>query len=197
MRDELGNDFFETMLSTRVIDSALPRLAARADSTWWDNRSTPVRETRADIVRTAWAASMQHLQLILGGDVAGWQWGAAHTLTHGHPLGQQKPLDRLFNVGPFAAPGSHEVPNNLSAKIGPAPWPVTYGPSTRRLVDFADAVHALTINPVGQSGVPLDSHYDDQAEAYVEGIYVQAHFSEEEVLANTRSTLKLLPARKP
>jgi penicillin amidase len=64
-------------------------------------------------------------------------------------------------------------------------------------VDFADPVHGLTINPVGQSGVRLDSHYDDQAEAYVEGIYVQAHFSEEEVLANTRSTLKLLPARKP
>ncbi|EJN23856.1 penicillin acylase family protein [Pseudomonas sp. GM80] len=195
MRDELGNDFFDTLLSTRVIDAALPRLAANADSPWWDNRNTPAKETRADVVRAAWAASMAHLQLTLGDDVTGWQWGAAHTLTHGHPLGQQKPLDRLFNVGPFAAPGSHEVPNNLSARIGPAPWPVTYGPSTRRLVDFADPAHALTINPVGQSGVPFDSHYDDQAEAYVDGMYVQAHFSEEEVTANTRSTLKLLPAR--
>lgn len=195
MRDELGNDFFDTLLSTRVIDSALPRLAASADSVWWDNRSTPAKETRADVVRTAWQASMKHLKLTLGDDASGWKWGTAHTLTHGHPLGQQKPLDRIFNVGPFAAPGSHEVPNNLSAKIGPAPWPVTYGPSTRRLVDFADPAHSLTINPVGQSGVPFDRHYDDQAEAYIDGIYVQAHFSEEEVTANTRSTLKLLPAR--
>jgi len=195
MRDELGNDFFDTLLSTRVIDSALPRLAANADSPWWDNRNTPAKETRADVVRTAWQASMQHLKLTLGDNTAEWKWGAAHTLTHGHPLGQQKPLDRIFNVGPFAAPGSHEVPNNLSAKIGPAPWPVTYGPSTRRLVDFADPAHGLTINPVGQSGVPFDSHYDDQAEAYVDGIYVQAHFSEEEVTANTHNTLKLLPKR--
>lgn len=195
MRDELGNDFFETLLSTRVIDSALPRLAANADSAWWDNRNTPDKETRADTVRAAWQASMKHLKLTLGDDTAGWKWGKAHTLTHGHPLGQQKPLDRIFNVGPFAAPGSHEVPNNLSAKIGPAPWPVTYGPSTRRLVDFADPAHSLTINPVGQSGVPFDSHFDDQAEAYVDGMYVQAHFSDEEVTANTRSTLKLLPAR--
>ncbi|MFJ2430634.1 penicillin acylase family protein [Pseudomonas sp. NPDC087804] len=195
MRDELGNEFFDTLLSTRVIDSALPRLAANADSPWWDNRNTPVKETRADVVRTAWQASMQHLKLTLGDNTAEWKWGAAHTLTHGHPLGQQKPLDRIFNVGPFAAPGSHEVPNNLSAKIGPAPWPVTYGPSTRRLVDFADPAHGLTINPVGQSGVPFDSHYDDQAEAYVDGIYVQAHFSEEEVTANTHNTLKLLPMR--
>ncbi|WP_460354681.1 MULTISPECIES: penicillin acylase family protein [unclassified Pseudomonas] len=195
MRDELGNDFFETLLSTRVIDAALPRLAANADSPWWDNRNTPDKETRADVVKAAWQASMTHLKQTLGDNTSDWQWDTAHTLTHGHPLGQQKPLDHIFNVGPFAAPGSHEVPNNLSAKLGPAPWPVTYGPSTRRLVDFADPAHSLTINPVGQSGVPFDSHYDDQAEEYVEGMYVQAHFSEEEVTANTRSTLKLLPAR--
>ncbi|WP_460119903.1 penicillin acylase family protein [Pseudomonas sp. S2_C03] len=195
MRDELGNDFFETLLSTRVIDAALPRLAANADSPWWDNRTTAARETRADTVKVAWQASLAHLKSVLGADFTQWQWGKAHTLTHGHPLGQQKPLDRIFNVGPFAAPGSHEVPNNLSAKIGPAPWPVTYGPSTRRLIDFADPTHSLTVNPVGQSGVPFDRHYEDQAEAYIEGLYFQAHLNDEEVMANTRGTLKLLPAR--
>ena len=83
---------------------------------------------------------------------ADWQWGSAHTLTHKHPLGQLKILDKLFNVGQFAAPGGHETPNNLSHKMGPAPWPVAYGPSTRRLIDFADPSHSLGINPVGQSG---------------------------------------------
>ncbi|PPK37062.1 penicillin acylase family protein [Pseudomonas laurylsulfatiphila] len=195
MHDELGNEFFETLLSTRVIDAALPRVAANADSPWWDNRSTLGKETRADTVKAAWQASLAHLKSTLGADASQWQWGRAHTLTHGHPLGQQKPLDLVFNVGPFAAPGSHEVPNNLSAKIGPAPWPVTYGPSTRRLIDFADPAHSLTVNPVGQSGVVFDSHYDDQAEAYIEGMYFQAHLNDEEVTANTRSTLKLLPAR--
>jgi penicillin amidase len=107
----------------------------------------------------------------------------------------QKPLDRIFNVGPFAAPGTHEVPNNLSARIGPAPWPVTYGPSTRRIIDFADPTHSVTINPVGQSGVPFDKYYADQADAYIEGLFHQAHLAEEEVTANTHDTLKLLPAR--
>ncbi len=193
--DELGDGFFETLLSTRVIDATLPRLAASIDSPWWDNRDTPGKESRADTVKVAWQASLAHLKTVLGDDSAQWLWGKAHTLTHGHPLGLQKPLDRVFNVGPFEAPGTHEVPNNLSAKIGPAPWPVTYGPSTRRIIDFADPAHSLTINPVGQSGVPFDKHFDDQAEAYIEGIYQQAHFSEEEVAANTRSTLKLLPAK--
>jgi penicillin amidase len=193
--DELGDGFFETLLSTRVIDAALPRLAASANSPWWDNRDTLGKENRADTVKAAWQASIAHLKATLGDDPAQWLWSSAHTLTHNHPLGQQKPLDRIFNVGPFGAPGTHEVPNNLSAKIGPAPWPVTYGPSTRRIIDFADPAHSLTINPVGQSGVLFDKHYDDQAEAFIEGVYQQAHFNDEEVTANTRSTLKLLPAR--
>ncbi|KAF1009246.1 MAG: Acyl-homoserine lactone acylase QuiP [Pseudomonas fluorescens] len=188
LHDKLGDAMFETLLNTRVVDAALPRLASTPDSPWWNNR-------RPEIVKQAWDNSLAHLKTLLGDDPQQWQWGKVHTLTHAHPLGSQKPLDRLFNVGPFDAPGTHEVPNNLSARIGPAPWPVTYGPSTRRLIDFADPVHALTINPVGQSGVPFDKHYEDQAEAYIEGGYEQAHIDEEEVTANTRSTLKLLPAR--
>ncbi|MDP9508557.1 penicillin acylase family protein [Pseudomonas protegens] len=195
--EKLGDAYFDALIQARVVDAALPRLAADPDSPWWDNRTTPQRESRADTVKVAWRASIDHLKRTLGANPAQWHWGSAHTLTHGHPLGMQKPLDRVFNVGPLDAPGSHEVPNNLTAKIGPAPWSVVYGPSTRRIIDFADPAHSLTINPVGQSGVLFDKHYDDQAEAYIEGVYQQAHFSEEEVTANTRSTLKLLPARRP
>ncbi|UCZ82777.1 penicillin acylase family protein [Pseudomonas sp. L5B5] len=196
-REKLGDAYFDALIQARVVDAALPRLAADPDSPWWDDRTTPQRESRADTVNRAWRASIDHLKRTLGADPAQWRWGTAHTLTHGHPLGMQKPLDHLFNVGPLEAPGSHEVPNNLTSKIGPAPWSVVYGPSTRRIIDFADPAHSLTINPVGQSGVLFDKHYDDQAEAYIEGVYQQAHFSEEEVTANTRATLKLLPARRP
>lgn len=196
MHDELGDNYFSLLLTSRVLDSALPRLTADADSPWWDDRGTPAHEDRAAIVKAAWQASLQHLRTTFGQDPANWQWGKAHTLTHVHPLGMQKPLDRLFNVGPFDAPGSHEVPNNLSAPVGPAPWAVTYGPSTRRLVDFADPAHALGINPVGQSGVLFDAHYADQAKAYVEGQYQPEHFQDDEVQANAKGTLELLPATR-
>lgn len=189
LHDELGDTWFKVLISTRAIDAALPRLAADADSPWWNLRGGHDRTDRTAIVRQAWQRSLAHLRELYGSDPADWQWGKAHTLTHNHPLGQQKPLNLLFNVGPFAAPGTHEVPNNLSAKIGPAPWPVNYGPSTRRLIDFADAGQALTINPVGQSGVPFDRHYSDQAEDYVQGRY---HKAQMEVIP-ARSTLRLVP----
>ena len=193
MSDELGEAFFATMISTRAIDFALPRLAADLDSPWWDNRNTPEKEDRAATVTLAWQQSLKHLRTVFGEDSANWQWGKAHTLEHGHPLGRQKPLDKIFNVGLFQAPGGHETPNNLSHKMGPAPWPVVYGPSTRRLVDFADPAHALGINPVGQSGVLFDQHYQDQAQPYINGQYQKQHFSEADVEANTVSTLQLVP----
>ncbi|WP_434518332.1 penicillin acylase family protein [Pseudomonas sp. NFX1] len=190
LHDELGDTWFPVLISTRAIDAALPRLAADAASPWWSTRGANERTDRAAIVRIAWQKSLKHLRDTLGSDPASWQWGKAHTLTHNHPLGVKKPLNLLFNVGPFAAPGTHEVPNNLSAKIGPAPWPVTYGPSTRRLIDFADAGQALTSNPVGQSGVPFDQHYADQAEGYIEGQYQKAQMG----VIPAQSTLKLVPA---
>ncbi|MDF3195370.1 penicillin acylase family protein [Pseudomonas sp. 1928-m] len=193
MADELGEAFFANLLQTRVLDSALPRLAADANSPWWDKRGSDAVESRADTVKAAWQASLAHLRSTLGDDTTQWTWGSAHTLTHSHPLGQQQPLDKLFDVGPFAAPGGHETPNNLSQPVGPAPWSVVYGPSTRRLIDMADTSSALGINPVGQSGVLFDKHYKDQADAYIRGEYVPMHLDAEAIKANSRSQLILRP----
>ncbi|MFZ6723635.1 penicillin acylase family protein [Undibacterium sp. Ji49W] len=191
MADELGEVQFKNLLRTRALDMALPRLLADEHSPWWDNRKTPTVESRDDIIRLAWRDSIIHLQNTFGADSKQWTWGRAHTLTHKHPLSQQKPLDKLFNVGPFAAPGGREVPNNLSGPIGPAPWEVTYGPSTRRLIDFADASKSLGINPVGQSGVWFDAHYNDQAAGFVAGNYVQQYLDTKDVSAHARSVLVL------
>ena len=193
MADEMSEAFFANLLQTRVLDSALPRLAADANSPWWDKRGSDAVESRSDTVKAAWQASLAHLRSTLGDDATQWAWGSAHTLTHSHPLGQQKPLDKLFNVGPFAAPGGHETPNNLSQPVGPAPWSVVYGPSTRRLIDLADATTALGINPVGQSGVLFDAHYKDQAEGYMRGEYVPMHLDAQAIKANSRSQLILRP----
>jgi penicillin G amidase len=195
MADELGEAQFKNLLRTRALDAALPRLIADDASPWWDKRGTPAVETRADTVKAAWQATLAHLRTTLGQEPATWTWGRAHTLTHNHPLGQQKPLDKLFSIGPLAAPAGRETPNNLSSPIGPAPWAVNSGPSTRRLIDFADPGKALGINPVGQSGVVFDRHYADQSGRFITGAYVPQHLSEADVAAHTRSTLTLAPAR--
>lgn len=193
MMDEMGEIQFNNLLRTRALDAALPLLAADPASPWWDNRTTPAVESRGDTMKLVWKNTLAHLQSKLGTSLLDWPWGKAHTLTHGHPLGLQKPLDRVFNVGPFASPGGRETPNNLSHAVGPAPWAVTYGPSTRRVIDFADATKSVGINPVGQSGVLFDKHYSDQAERFIEGFYVPQYLSPADIKNHTESTLTLRP----
>lgn len=170
LADELGESWFATLLSTRALDDALPRLAADANAPWWDDRRTPERETREQVLARAWSASLAHLQQLYGAP-ATWRWDRAHTLTFSHPLGRIAPLDRLLNIGPLPAHGGHEVPNNLSHALGPAPWPVQYGPSVRRVVELGPEATAWLAAPLGQSGVPLDRHYRDQVGAYLAGEY--------------------------
>ena len=195
MADEMGEAQFKNLLGTRALDLALPRLATDPDSPWWDNRATPAVETRTDTMKVVWRTTIDHLQATFGKDTSQWTWGRAHTLTHHHPLGQQKPLDQLFDVGPFAVPGGREIPNAMAYSIGPAPWAVTYGPSTRRLIDFADPGKSLGINPLGQSGVLFDQHYSDQAATYISGGYVRQWLDPQDVVTNTHSILMLAPAR--
>lgn len=193
MLDELGGSVFNNLMNTRIIDSALPLLAADPQSPWWNNHRNAEIQTRQQVVAQAWQATLLHLRTTFGVDPNDWLWGTAHTLTHKHPLGQQSPLDSLLNIGRFAAPGGHELPNNLSSGYSSAPWAVAYGPSTRRIIDFASPEQALVVNPVGQSGVRFDRHYDDQAQTYIQGQYFQSHLAEKDIQQNTQSTLRLLP----
>ena len=193
MADEMDDAQFKNLLRTFALDKALPRLIADANAPWWDNVKTKQVENRFETVRIAWVNTLKHLESVYGKDLLKWNWGNAHTLTHGHPLGQQKPLDSLFNVGPFNVAGGREVPNNLNYQVGPAPWAVRSGPSTRRVVDFAQPDKAVGINPVGQSGVLFDTHYADQAAPYAEGMYQPQHLSEADVTANRKSLLTLTP----
>jgi penicillin G amidase len=195
MADELGKAQFANLLRTRAIDHALPRLMADPRSPWWDDRRSEKKENRNDIIQRAWQAALEHLRDRLGVAMPGWTWGRNHQVTHAHPLGRIKPLDWVFNVGPLEAPGGRELPNNLAQALGPAPWQVTYGPSTRRVIDFAAPGQALGINPVGQSGVLFDAHYSDQAQDYIAGRYQPMHLDAADVKKATRSTLVLQPPR--
>ena len=193
MADEMGEVQFKNLLKTFAIDSALPRLVADANSPWWDNVNTKQVENRFETLRIAWVKTIRHLESMYGKDLLKWRWGNAHTLTHSHPLGMQKPLDLIFNVGPFQVAGGRETPNNMNINMGPGPWSVKSGPSTRRVIDFAQPDKSVGINPVGQSGVLFDKHYDDQAALFSEGLYMRQYLSAADVKAHTQSTLTLRP----
>ncbi|WP_088341053.1 penicillin acylase family protein [Robiginitalea sediminis] len=170
-RDELGTDGFHALLATHLHKRLIARMAERPASVWWDNTNTPdTAETMAHVVNTAFKKARASIASDFGEDSDNWEWGKVHTLEHGHPIGQVKALRSFFNVGPFPAPASREVINNLAFQYDSTGiYPVTSGPSTRRIVDFSDIENSVSILPTGQSGNPLSPYYDDQAEMYMKG----------------------------
>ncbi|AKX53685.1 penicillin acylase family protein [Thiopseudomonas alkaliphila] len=188
VQPNIGEELYHALVHTRIIDYALPELAQRQQSLWWRDA-----QGRQAAVAAAWQASWAHLSELYGEQWQDWHWGQAHRITHKHPLGQVAPLDFLLNIGEFAAPGGHELPNNFSAARSIAPWPVSYGPSTRRIIDFANTDYSLGIIPTGQSGVFFDKHYADQAQDHTLGIYQKQYLSPELIKQQTASSLKLTP----
>lgn len=191
--DEMGNDLFNRVASKSFMDNSLYRLLESPDGIWWDNQTTDVTEQLTTIFQQAFSNAIASLEGQLGSNVEDWQWQNVASLTHNHPLGKVKPLDMLFNVGPFAIDGSRRSLNNMQFKYSDGDLIVTNGPSTRRVIDFADPKHAFTVLPTGQSGNVFDPHYDDQAALYHANGYRQATMLERGEIPDKAKVLNLLP----
>ncbi|ABQ03537.1 penicillin acylase family protein [Flavobacterium johnsoniae] len=191
--DEMGEDNFNMFLGVSVGKQVVANQIKNENSVWWDNIKTKnVKETRKDIVSKSFHEAVSDLQKQLGNTIADWKWGEVHTVEHEHPLGKVAALRGLFNVGPFASPGSNEVINNLFFGFtNEGKYYVKGGPSTRRIVDFSDVENSWSILPTGQSGNPFSKHYSDQAEMYNTGKFRKMKLNKDEIIkTSTKLVLK-------
>jgi len=107
-----------------------------------------------------------------GAQETNWVWGNIHTIEYGHMLGSVWPLNHLFNIGPFPAPGARDAIDCIGSRYHPGEkrFQAVYGPSTRRIIDFSDInQRSYSILPTGNSGNVLSVHYDDMAQDYLKG----------------------------
>jgi penicillin amidase len=195
--DEMGEDNFNLFLGLSLGKQIIARQIENENSVWWDNIKTKnVKETRSQIVSKSFHESVKALQEQLGDQVANWNWGKVHTVEHEHPLRKIAALRKLFDVGPFAAPGSNEVINNqFFGLTNEGKYYVKGGPSTRRIVDFSDIENSWSILPTGQSGNPFSKHYRDQAEMYNAGKFRKMKLNKEEII-KTSTKLVFKPAKE-
>lgn len=195
MKDELGATAYKTLISTSIPKNSYQLFIQNDSSPWWDDvRTLNKKETRVDIVLLAAQHTLDLLHATSGKKPEDWTWGKIHTLTHNHPLGVVKPLDRLFNVGPLAVPGGSEVLNALDFELDTTGFfPVMSGPALRKITDFADLNNGETISPTGQSGNVMSQYYDDQAEMYAVGKFRKMLMGEESIRSNSRNRLMLKP----
>lgn len=175
--DELTDEEFFGFCRLNAEVKALDRLLQRADDPWWDvEKSADKVERRADVVALAWSEMLRDLGEKLGTNSQKWQWGQLHSLPFVHPLGVRGPLASLLTYGPYPASGAYDNVNNLR-RIGCAEdHTIRAGPSTRRLIDFANPAESLGVLPLGNSGHLLSPYFMNQRELFLNGEYRPQRF---------------------
>lgn len=169
--DEIG----DTLLRYYVTFSAIPyrvasQLLAADSSTWFDDVRTSEGETKDVILRKSLYDALEELRVKLGDDTKMWRWGSLHTVTFHHPFGRQKPLDKVFNIGPFSIGGSASTIAKTDFRLSD-PYAVTVGPSMRHVIDVGSRTSFSSVITSGQSGQVLHRHYDDQSVLWLNGGY--------------------------
>ena len=198
LKNVFGNKMEESLFRKYIFVAnipyrTIPALFRNPDSPWFDDPATPRVERRDDVIRKSLEEAIAELKSTLGGEMKTWQWGLLHTLTFRHPFGSQPPLGSVFNIGPFPVGGSGTTLNNGEYFLAD-PYQTTLGPSMREIVDFARPEASRFVIPTGESGQPLNEHYSDQTELWLNGEYVLIPIDSAAAVSSARHALRLLPS---
>lgn len=193
LQDELGEELFAVYGGIADHWNFFKFLMKSPELPLWDNIHTPETEHAEVIAIGALRATTAFLRKQCGPQPADWQWGKLHTLELKHPFGYLPGPGWLFNIGPFPVSGGAQMINNLLYNKGKLDFRVIAGPSTRRLIDFGDIQHALTILPTGNSGNFMSRHYADQAVLFAEGEYRTVRLTRTQIDENSRHRLRFTP----
>jgi penicillin amidase len=168
-------------------------LLADPAAPWWDNATTPEKETREGLMAQAFARTVADLKSRLGADVGAWQWGKLHqAIFANQTLGRSgiSLIEGIFNRGPFPAEGGSALVNATGHTEA---LTVRAVPSMRMIVDMADLTRSLAIHTTGQSGHAYNAHYDDMIVKWLNGQQNPMLWSRANVQKNAEATLVLTP----
>jgi penicillin amidase len=195
MVDEIGEDNFNTYLQTHAMKTSLADFINNDNSPWWDNITTKGKtETRQMIFNKAYDMTINDLVKNLDGSTGNWQWGRVHQLEHFHPIGTKKPFNYIFNVGPVPVPGGLETINQAGFTLSDSrKLKITYGPSMRIVLDFANIENSKSILPTGESGNIMSNYYKDQASIYNNGKLRSQRMNRKEIYLKKSGRLVLQP----
>ena len=193
--DELGDTNFITYCDGPAHWIFIKSFIQNPASEFWNNINTPETETRENIIARAFTKALEDCGKRLGGSPDSWEWGDIHRLEYIHPVGMTKPMNLIYNIGPFNAPGEGHLINRIKTHFGKMNFKVSSLPSTRRLIVMGDPDNSYSILPAGNSGNVMSPYYGDQVQMYLAGEYRKMNFSDASIASSTTRVLNLVPAK--
>jgi acyl-homoserine-lactone acylase len=211
--DELGgvdSPSWQALVQTADLSysAQADHLLGRDDSPFWDDLSTPGKETKPAILARSLAAAISYCENRLGRDRHAWQWGKLHSYTwvsdstqmaKQMSASQQAAIGAIksyLDRGPYPAGGDHST-LNVSAYHWGQNFDTWLIPAMRIVVDFSLEEPLIGLNSSGQSGNPASPHYADGIQAWQQGHYMSFPFQAKNLdKVYGKQRLSLIPSRK-
>ncbi len=192
--DELGPELFRDFVYFGAIPYRVTsQLLASDHSSWFDDVATDHVETKNEILRKSLKDALDELHGQFGPEMKTWRWGDVHSVTFNHPFGKRKPLDKVFNLGPFSVAGGGTTVNKSEYKFT-SPYTTSVGASMRFVIDLKNPLVSYSVITSGESGQPLHKHYDDQTPLWLNGAYHSVTMDWDEIRSQKQDHLRLQPA---
>jgi penicillin amidase len=172
-------DFFHNALNM------LFHLLKTPDSTWIQNAGG-----KDEVINRSLKQSILYLRTTLGPNSKNWNWGNINKITFDHAMSMQKPLDKIFNVGPYPIGGDRHTPNQQGSPYGDKSKKC-WVPSYRQIVDLGDLSKSWVVYAPGQSGNLASTHYRDLFEYWYKIDYIPMLWTREQVEQNLEALLTL------
>jgi acyl-homoserine lactone acylase PvdQ len=180
---------------------------ATGDSVLWDDRNTPQRETRDEVLLRALAQGLDFLQQKFSSEnQSEWLWGHIHRVRFQHFLGQAGL--NIFDLGPFPAPGFRETVNPGGFSLNSDNFDFSGGASMRFVVELDPrGIRARNVLPGGNNGDPggtaddnrfnqiqPEIHFGDWVPAWIRGETFTFRFARSEVANAARRKIRFIPS---
>jgi penicillin amidase len=184
-------------------------LGENNESTLWDLRDTPERETRDEILLRALRDGLTFMgNKFQTSDQSQWLWGQIHRVRFQHFLGQAGL--NIFDLGPIPAPGYRSTVNPAGFSLNSDNFDFSSGPSMRFVVELdPKQIKAVNSLPGGNNGDPggtaddnrfnlirPDRHFGDLIPLWLNGQTFPVRFYRSDVAAAARRKVRFVPSAR-
>lgn len=178
--DLLGRGFNTALVACTELYHTDPPIMFRVlnnPDSWWVKQAGG----KEALLKTGLKRAVEWLRDNVSKDPAAWQWGKVNVITFPHAFAMKKPMDKVFNVGPYPMGGNkHTVLQ--AGNANDEPWgQKTWIPSYRHIVDFSDISKAEFIYAPGQSGNLASPYYRNLFDLWLTGKYIPMLWTREQV----------------
>lgn len=136
-------------------DRTVELLTREPASHWFDDVSTPEKETREDLIIASFKTAVDSLERRFGPLNKKWKWAYV----------KQSRVSHLAKIGGFGS----GVLLNGGSKTSVNALGESHGPSWRMVVALGKPVKGFGVFPGGQSGNPGSFYYDDMIDTWTKG----------------------------